>query len=180
MQFWQKIVIDGFEVVIDQKIFWQNFGWFGPFPVGVLQRSSGGQNFKMLQMTFHVYQITCEVIRITKIYSLLCIGCMVRKIKERSSKGQVGSNFQQHLICMNDISNYSSQLEHSKNIYFSYLSFHFWNKPTCLNSDHDCSGRSTQVQNGDYWFQEIDNPHNSVNHLNWFCLAYDYSHQIWI
>ena len=54
------------------------------------------------------------------------------------------------------------------------------NKPICLNSDHDCSGRSTQVQNGDYWLQEIDNPHNSVNRLNWFCLAYDYTHQIWI
>ena len=34
----------------------------------------------MLQMTFHVFQITREVIRITKIYSLLCIGCMVREI----------------------------------------------------------------------------------------------------
>ena len=65
-------------------------------------------------------------------------------------------------------------------IYLSYLSFHFWNKPICLNSDHDCNGISTQVQNGDYWLQEIDNPHNSVNHLNWFCLACDYSHQIWI
>ena len=62
----------------------------------------------------------------------------------------------------------------------SYLSFQFWNKPICLNSDHDCSGRSTQVQNGNYWLQEIDNPHDSVNHFNWFCLAYDYSHQIWI
>ena len=78
--FWRKWVIDGFEVVIGQKIFWQNFGRFGPFPVGVTQRSSGGQNFKMLQMTFHVYQITREVIRITKIYSLLCVGCMVREI----------------------------------------------------------------------------------------------------
>ena len=45
-----------------------------------MQRSSGGQNFKMLQMTCHVYQITREVIRITKIYSLLCVGCMVKEI----------------------------------------------------------------------------------------------------
>ena len=67
-----------------------------------------------------------------------------------------------------------------KYILLSYLSFHFWNKPICLNSDHDCSGRSTQVQNGDYWLQKIDNPHNSVNRLNWFCRAYNYSHQIWI
>ena len=36
------------------------------------------------------------------------------------------------------------------------------------------------MQNGDYWLQEIDNPHNSPNRFNWFCLAYDYSHQIWI
>ena len=39
-----------------------------------------GQNFKMLEMTFHVYQITPEIIRTTKIYSLLCVGCMVREI----------------------------------------------------------------------------------------------------
>ena len=39
-----------------------------------------GQNFKKLQIAFHVYQITREVIRITKIYSLLCVGCMVREI----------------------------------------------------------------------------------------------------
>ena len=66
-----------------------------------------------------------------------------------------------------------------KYILLSYLSFHFWNKPIYLNSDRDCSGRSTQVHNGDYWLQEIYNPHSSVNRLNWFCLAYDYSHQIW-
>ena len=60
------------------------------------------------------------------------------------------------------------------------MSFHFWNKPICLNSDHYCSGRSTQVQNGDYWLQEINLPHNSVNRLNWFRLTYDYSHQIWM
>ena len=35
-------------------------------------------------------------------------------INERSSKGQVGSNFQQHPICMNDISDYFSQLAHFK------------------------------------------------------------------
>ena len=106
--FSRKWVIDGFEVGIGQKIFWQNFGLFDPFPVGVTQRSSGGQNFKMLQMTFYVYQITREVIRITKIYSLLWVGCMVGAILTiRSSKGQVGWNFQQHLIWMNDISNYS-------------------------------------------------------------------------
>ena len=78
--FCRKWVIDSFKDVIGQKIFWQNFGWFGPFPVGVTQGSSGGQIFKMLQITFHVYQITHEVVRITKIYSLLCVGCMVRKI----------------------------------------------------------------------------------------------------
>ena len=78
--FWRKWVIDGFEIVIGQKIFWQNFGRFGPFPVEVTQGSSGGQIFKMLKMAFHVYQIPCEVIKITKIYSLLCVGCMVREI----------------------------------------------------------------------------------------------------
>ena len=36
------------------------------------------------------------------------------------------------------------------------------------------------MQNGDCWLQEIDNPHNYANRLNWLCLAYDYSHQIWI
>ena len=77
---WRKLVVDGFEVIIGQKIFWQNFRRFGPFPVGVMQRSSGGQNFKMLQMTFHVYQISRDVRRITKIYILLCAGCMVREI----------------------------------------------------------------------------------------------------
>ena len=40
-----------------------------------------GQIFKMLQMTFHIYQITLEVIRIKKnIYSLLCVGFMVMEI----------------------------------------------------------------------------------------------------
>ena len=34
----------------------------------------------MLQMTFHVYQITREVKRITKIYSLLWVGCMLREV----------------------------------------------------------------------------------------------------
>ena len=75
--FWRKWIIDGFEVVIGQKIFWPNFGRFGPFPVGVTQGSSGGQIFKMLQMTYHVYQIIRQAIRITKIYGLLCVGCMV-------------------------------------------------------------------------------------------------------
>ena len=75
-----KWVIDGFEVGIGQKIFWLNFGQFDPFPVGVTQGSSGGQIFKMLQMTFHVHQITREVIRIRRIYSLLCVGWMVREI----------------------------------------------------------------------------------------------------
>ena len=55
-----------------------------------------GQNFKMLQMTFHVYQITHEVIRITKIYSLLCVGCMVREILTKSHPkvkwGQIFNN----------------------------------------------------------------------------------------
>ena len=62
-----RTFILGFEVVIGQKIFWQNFGRFGPFPWGVTQGSSEGQSFKMFQMTFHVHQITCEVIRNTKI-----------------------------------------------------------------------------------------------------------------
>ena len=31
-------------------------------------------------MTFHVYQSTREVIRITKIYDLLCVRCMVKEI----------------------------------------------------------------------------------------------------
>ena len=44
-----------------------------------------------------------------------------RDINERSSKGQVGSNFQQH-----PISNYSSQPAHSKNIYLkAILAFTF-------------------------------------------------------
>ena len=78
--FWRKCIIDGFELVIGQKLFWQHFGRFGPFPVRVTQRSSRGQNFKMLQMTFYVYQITRGVVRITKMYRLLCLGCMVREI----------------------------------------------------------------------------------------------------
>ena len=44
--FWRKWVIDGFKVVIGQKIFWQSFGRFGPFPVGVTQGSSGGSHFQ--------------------------------------------------------------------------------------------------------------------------------------
>ena len=87
-----------FEIVIDQKIFWQNFRRFRPFPVGVTQRSSGGKNFKMLQMTFHVNQITCEVVRITKIYSLLCVECMVREILTKGHLkvkwGQIFNNVQ--------------------------------------------------------------------------------------
>ena len=181
MPFWRKWVIDGFEVVIGQKIFWQNFGPFGPIPVGVRQRSSRGQNFKMLQMTFRVYQITCEVARITKIYSLLYVGCMVREILTKGHPkvkwGQIFNSIRFHEW---HVKLFLTACTFQKYILLSYLSFHFWNKPICLNSDHDCSGRSTQVQNGDYWLQEIDNPHNSVNHLNWFCLAYDYSHQMWI
>ena len=56
------------------------FWTIGLFPVGVTKRSSGGQNFKMLQMTFLVHQITREVMWNTKIYSLLCVVCMVREI----------------------------------------------------------------------------------------------------
>ena len=147
MPFWRKWVIDSFEVDIGQKIFWQNFGQFGPFPVRVTQRSSGGQNSKMLQMTFHVYQITREVIRITKT-NLLCVRCLVREILRKGHpKVKCGQIF--------NISSYSSKLAHSKKYKpLSYLSFHFWNKPFCLNSDRDCSGRST-LQNGDYWLQEI-------------------------
>ena len=72
----------------------------------------------MLQMAFHVYQFTREVIRITKIYNLLCVGCMVREILTKGHPKVVGSNFQQHPIFMNDTSNYSSQLAHFKNVYF--------------------------------------------------------------
>ena len=179
--FWRKWVIDGFEVVIGQKIFWQNFGRFCPFPVGVTQGSSGGQIFKMLKMAFHVYQITREAVRITKIYSLLCVGCMVRVIftegHPKVKWGQIFNNIRFAWMIHQII---PLACTFQKCILLSYLSFHFWNKPICLNSDHDCSGRSTQVQNGDFWLQEIDNPHNSVNRLNWFCHAYDYSHQIWI
>ena len=61
-----------------------------------MQRSSGGQNFKMIQMTFHVYQITSKVIRITKIYSLLCVGCMVKEILTKGHPkvkwGQISNN----------------------------------------------------------------------------------------
>ena len=154
-----------------QKIFWQNSGQFGPFPVGVTQRSSRGQNLKMLEMTFHVYQITREVIRTTKIYSLLCVGCMVREIlTKRHPKVKWGQIFNNIRFAWMTYQIIPLNL-HIPKIYLSYLSCHFWNKPICLNSDHD---------NGDYWLQEIDNRHNSVSHLNWFCLAYDYSHQIWI
>ena len=52
----------------------------------------------MLLMTFHVYQITREVIRITKIYSLLCVGCMVRGILSKGHPevkwGQIFNNIQ--------------------------------------------------------------------------------------
>ena len=160
---------------------WQNFGQFVPFPVGVTQRSSRGQNLKMLEMTFHVYQITPEVIRTTKIYSLLCVGCMVREILTKGHPkvkwGQIFKTSDSHEW---HIKLFLSACTFQKYIPLSYLSFHFWNKPIYLNSDHDCSGKSTQVQNRDYWLQEINNPHNSVNHLNWFCIAYDYTHQIWI
>ena len=70
-------------------------------------------------MTFHVYQITRDVIRITKIYSLLCEGCMVREILTKGHPkvkcGQISTTSDLHVY---DISNYSSQLTHSKNIYF--------------------------------------------------------------
>ena len=172
--FWRKWVIDSFEVVIGQKIFWQNFGRFGPFPVGVTQGSSGGQNFKMLQMTFHVYQITREVIGITKIYSLLCVGCMVREILTKGHPkvkwGQIFNNIRFAWMIYQII---PLSLHIPKIYTLSYSSFYFWNKPIYLNSDCDCSRRSTQVHNGDYWLQEIDNPHSSVNRLNWFCLAYN-------
>ena len=116
-----------------------------------------------------------------KKYSLLCVGCIVWEIltkghpKVKGVKFSTTSDSHEWYIKL-----FVSACTFQKYILLSYLSFHFWNKPICLNSDHDCSGRSTQVQNGDYWLQEIDNPHNSVNRLNWFCHAYDYSHQIWI
>ena len=179
MPFWRKLVIDGFEVVIGLKIFWRNFGRFGPFPVGVTQGSSGGQIFKMLKMAFYVYQITREVIRITEIYSLLCVGGTVREILTKGHPkvkwGPISTTSDLHEWY---IKLFLTACTFQKYILLSYLSFHFWNNPICLNLDHDCSGRSTQVQNDDYWLQEIDNPHNSVNRLNWFCYAYDYSYQI--
>ena len=173
--FWRKWVIDGFKVVKGQKLFWQNFGRFGPYSVGVTQKSGGGQN------TFHVHQIIREAIRITKIYSSLCVGCMVRMILETGHPKIKWVKFS----TTSDLHGLYIKLFHSactfqKYILLRYLSFHFWNKPICLNANHDCNGRNTQVQNGDYWIQEIDNPRNSVNNLNWFCLAYDYSSQIWI
>ena len=120
--------------------------------------------------------------KITKIYSLLCVGCMVREILTKGhpkvKRGQIFNNIR-FAWMIYPIIPLSLHIP-KKNILLSYLSFHFWNKPICLNSDHDCSGRSTQVQNGDYWLQEIDNPHKAVNRLNWFCLAYAYSHQVWI
>ena len=50
--FWRKWVIDGFEVVVGQKIFWQNFGWFCSFPVGVAQGSSGVKFSKCFKWPF--------------------------------------------------------------------------------------------------------------------------------
>ena len=47
--FWRKWVIDGFDFVIGQKLFWQNFG---PFPVGVMQRSSGVKISKCFRWPF--------------------------------------------------------------------------------------------------------------------------------
>ena len=93
--FWRKWVIDGFEVVMGQKIFWQNFGQFGPFPVRVTHTSSRGQNFKMLEITFHVYYSWgCKDHK--KIYSLLRVGCMVREILTKGHPkvkwGQIFSN----------------------------------------------------------------------------------------
>ena len=179
--FWRKWVIDGFEVVIGQKIFWQNFWRFGPFPVGFRQRSSRGQIFKMLQMTFHVYQITREVVRITKIYSLLWVGCMVRETlttgHPKVKWGQIFNNIQFAWMTYQII---PLGLHIPKIYTFQLFQLPLLKQAHLFEFRPWCSGRSTQVQNGDYWLQEIDNPHNSVNHLNWFCLAYDYSHQKWI
>ena len=51
-----------------------------PLPSRGHAEVKGGQNSKILQMTFHAYQITREVMRITKIYYLLGVGCMVGEI----------------------------------------------------------------------------------------------------
>ena len=131
-------------------------------------------------MTYHAYQITREVIRIKK-NCLLCVGCMVREILTKDHPkvkwGQIFNNIWFAWMIYQII---PLSLHNFKNYTFKLFELSFWNKPICLNSDHDCSGRSTQVQNGDYWLQEIDNQHNSVNDLNWFRPTYDYPHQIWI
>ena len=134
------------------------------------------EHFPAVKFAMGYEKNTREVIGITKIYSLICVGCMVREILTKGGiKFSTTSDLHEWYIKL-----FLSACTFQKYIFLSFLSFHFWNTTICLNSDHDWSGRSTQVQNGDYWLQEIDNPHNSVNRLNWFCLAYDYCHQIWI
>ena len=60
------------------KIFWQSFGRFGPFPLGVTQKSSGVKISKCFKWPFMYIK---SLVRLWyKIYSLLCVGCMVGKI----------------------------------------------------------------------------------------------------
>ena len=70
------------------------------------------------QKCFHVCQISRYVLRITKIYGLLCLGCMVKKIL---AKGQPKIKLGQILQCpiyMYKVSNCSSWCVHAKYICF--------------------------------------------------------------
>ena len=96
MPFWRKWVCGRFEVFSGQARFWQQIGWFSPFPVGVTLEWIWGHISKMLKTCFHVYQITPCDVRITKIYSLSCVGSMVEeifaKVHPKVKWGQIFNN----------------------------------------------------------------------------------------
>ena len=69
-----KILLVGF-------IFTQNFDGFEASPVGVTHEKVWGRILKMLQMWFHVCQITRYVVRIYG--TLLYVGCVVEEILEK-------------------------------------------------------------------------------------------------
>ena len=81
--FWRKWVFGQYEDFIGWSIFWQNFEWYDPSPARVTHEWIWGQILKMLETCFYACENNCYVVRITKIYSLSYVGCMVEEQKEQ-------------------------------------------------------------------------------------------------
>ena len=101
------------------------------------------------------------LIRITKVYSFRLM------VKEKLTKCNWKVKWGQ-IFNMSDLREWRIKLfplicPLQKYIHLYYSDTEFWNNYMSLDYDRNCSGKSTHVQNGNYWLQKIDHSHDLEN-----------------